>query len=99
MSWSDLARAAAKALSTGEEREDNSITVQLLRDIHGIHCANGNEGRWQTGDLLAHLHEIEESPWGDWYGKPISAQGLSKLLQPHRIKTQAVWVDGETVRG
>jgi Protein of unknown function (DUF3631) len=99
MSWSEIARAAAKALSMGEEREDNSITVQLLRDIHGIHCANGSEGRWQTADLLAHLHAIEESPWGDWYGKPLSAHGLSRLLRPYRIKTMPVWSDGKTVKG
>lgn len=42
---------------------------------------------------------IEESPWGDYYGKKISPQALSKLLKPHRIKTMSVKVDGKTVRG
>ena len=34
MSWAERARAAAIALSTGEERQDDSITALLIRDIH-----------------------------------------------------------------
>jgi Protein of unknown function (DUF3631) len=41
----------------------------------------------------------EESPWGDWYGKGLSAHGLSRLLKPYRIKTMPVRVGGETTRG
>ena len=37
--------------------------------------------------------------WGDWYGRTITAQALSKLLRPYRIKTTSVKVDGTTVRG
>jgi hypothetical protein len=96
MPWSERARQAARALSTGEEREDDSLTVQLLHDIHAVF--NGTP-RLKTADLLAGLYEIEESPWGDWYGKPLSAHGLSRLLKPYRIKTMPVWVDGQTERG
>jgi hypothetical protein len=55
--------------------------------------------RVKTADLLAHLHGVDDSPWSDWYGKPLSAHGLSRLLKPYRIKTLPVRVDGETVRG
>jgi hypothetical protein len=96
--WVSRARYAAVALSSGEEREDDSITVTLLRDIHLFFTSNGHE-RVRTADLLAHLHGVEESPWGDWYGKQLSAHGLSRLLKPYRIKTMPVKVDGETVRG
>jgi hypothetical protein len=94
--WSERARQAALALSTGEERGDDSITAQLLRDIHGVF--NGDP-RLKTSDLLERLYKIEESPWGDWYGKPLSAHGLSRLLKPYRIKTMPVKVGGKTVRG
>jgi hypothetical protein len=96
--WGTRARAAAVSLSTGEEREDESVTALLLRDINSFFNANGHD-RVRTSDLLDHLHAIEESPWGDWYGKQLSAHGLSRLLRAHRIKTMPVWVDGETVRG
>jgi Protein of unknown function (DUF3631) len=96
--WAARAQHAACALSSGEEREDDSVTVTLLRDIHGFLSSNGHD-RVKTADLLAHLHGIEESPWGDWYGKTLWAQGLSRLLKPYRIRTMPVKVDGETVRG
>jgi hypothetical protein len=96
--WSERARRAAIALSTGEEREDDSLTVRLLRDIEAFFSSNDHD-RAQTADLLAYLHGVEESEWGDWYGKPLSAQALSRLLRPYRIKTMPVWSDGGTVRG
>jgi len=98
MSWSERSRHAAVALSSGAEREDDSITALLLRDIHAVFGANGHD-RLKTADLLAELYKIEESPWADWYGKQLSPNGLSRLLKPYRIKTMPVWSDGETVRG
>lgn len=99
MSWSEPARTSAIALMTGEERQDDSVTATLIRDIHAIFWSPANDGRLKTADLLAELYEIEESPWGDWYGKPLSAHGLSRLLKPYRIKTMPVKAEGKTVRG
>ena len=96
--WPELARAAAITLSGGEAREDESLTARLLRDIHTVLTETGIT-RWKTTDLITKLAEIEESPWGDWKGKSITAQALSKLLKPHGIKTMPVWIDGDTVRG
>jgi hypothetical protein len=96
--WATRARQAAITLSTGDEREDDSITATLLRDIDAFFANNGHD-RVRTADLLAYLHEVEESPWGDWYGKTLSAHGLSRLLRPYRIKTMPVKVEGSTVRG
>lgn len=96
MNWSVRARTAALELSAGEERQDDSLTAQLIRDIHD--AFDGTEAL-KTADLLTRLFEIEESPWGDWYGKTLSAHGLSKLLKPYRIKTMPVYAEGKTVRG
>jgi hypothetical protein len=96
--WRERARQAALALSSGEEREDDSLTAQLLRDVRSVFEANGHK-RFRTADLLDQLCAIEESPWADYYGRPLSAHGLSRLLRPYRIKTMPVKVDGETVRG
>ena len=96
--WSDRAQLAAVKLSTGEEREDDSITAQLLRDIHEAFTANG-DGRLRTADMLERLYAIEESPWSDYYGKQLSAHGLSRLLKPYRIKTTPVRHEGQVVRG
>ena len=96
--WPQRALAAALELSRSGNREDDSRTALLLKDIFNVFESNGHDA-FKTADLLGHLHTIEESPWGDWYGKQLSAHGLSKLLRSHRIKTMPVWVDGKTVRG
>jgi 5S rRNA maturation endonuclease (ribonuclease M5) len=101
--WPERAREAAVVLSTGEEREDESMGARLLADIRDVFESNRTT-RYPTADLIAELAKIEESPWGDWRGKtitpkPITPQALGKLLKPYRIKTMAVWVDGVTHRG
>jgi hypothetical protein len=96
--WSERAWAAAIALSTGEEREDDSVTARLIRDVSVVFLANDDEPM-KTSDLLEGLYRIEESPWGDWFGRPLSAHGFSKLLKTYRIKTMSVYTDGHTVRG
>ena len=88
--WPDRARRAALELSTGEEREDDSITAQLIRDINAVFERRARNSL-KTADLLDELHGIEERPWGDWYGKPLTAHGLSRLLKPYRIKTMPVY--------
>jgi hypothetical protein len=70
--WPARARAAAVAISTGEEREDDSLGVLLLSDIRDVFESNGTT-RYPTADLIAELAKIEESPWGDWFGKQVSA--------------------------
>jgi hypothetical protein len=96
--WPDRARRDAVELSTGEARQDDSLSARLLADLRTVFSENGAE-RFRTADLLDELYKIEESPWGDWYGKPLTAHALSKLLRPYRIKTMPVWADGKTVKG
>lgn len=96
--WPARARRAAVALSGAGGREDDSLTARLLADIYSV-FETAPVHRLKTADLIDGLSRIEESPWGDWHGKAISAQALSKLLKPFRIKTMPVWVDGQPVRG
>jgi hypothetical protein len=96
--WATRARTAALALSIGEEREDNSLTAKLISDIYSVFAETGEE-RMRTADLIEHLSKIEESPWGDWYGKPITPHAVAKLLKAYRIKTMPVRVHGEKARG
>ena len=95
--WPERARAAALALSSGDEREEESVTALLIRDIAAVFEAGGE--RLKTADLLEGLHKIEESPWGDWRGRPLTAHGLSSLLKPYRIKTMSVRSEGNVVKG
>ena len=80
--WPATARLAAIALST-EVDTDLSTGIRLLADIRDVF---GEEHHLSTADLLAALHDIEEAPWGEWYGKPLTSRGLAKLLAPYRVR-------------
>ena len=98
--WPGRARVrGAQLLSTRTLREDDSLSARLLADIYAVFDDERRASGSGPSDLIDELCEIEESPWGDWYGKTISPQALSKLLRPYRIQTMPVWVDGKTVRG
>lgn len=80
--WPMLGRLAAVALSS-DEVTDLSTGVRLLDDIRDVF---DGVDHLSTADLLTALHDIEEAPWGEWYGKPITARGLAKLLAPYRVR-------------
>jgi hypothetical protein len=102
--WPQRSRHASVVLAA--EVEDESLSVRLLDDIHKVFDGKEQPGvdrtpvdRIPTSELLARLGTIDTSPWGNWYGKTITAPSVSKLLKDHGIKTMAVWVGGQTVRG
>ncbi len=39
----------------------------------------------RTQELLDELHDLEDAPWADFYGKPLSARRLATLLEPYGI--------------
>lgn len=93
--WPARGRLAAVALS-GEDETTVTVGIRLLTDIRDIF-----DGRSQisTRDLLEALHEIDDAPWGEWYGKPLTARGLAKLLTPYRVTPALRRVRGERSRG
>lgn len=93
--WPMLGRLAAVALS-GEDETPVSVGMRLLADIRD---AFGAEDHIGTGDLLHRLHEMDDAPWADWYGAPLSARGLAKLLGPYRVLPVLRRVRGERHRG
>jgi hypothetical protein len=94
--WPPMSRLAAVALSA-EESVDLSVGIRLLADIRD--SLDGFD-HLATADLLQHLHGIDDAPWSEWYGKPLSARGLAKLLEPYGVLPQQRRVaDGDVVRG
>jgi len=95
--WPRRAREAARALMTGEDREDESLGVQLLADIKLVFEENPEQ--ISSADLVSALIQIEESPWGDMHGKPINARRLARLLKPYGIRPQTIRIDDKTPKG
>lgn len=94
-SWPSRARLAAIALSS-EEDQTVSVGMRLLADIKDVF---GDESHLTTADLLHRLHDLEDAPWEDWYGKPLTGRGLAKLLGPYRVMPTLRRVAGQPSRG
>jgi hypothetical protein len=88
--WPMEARAACVELYGGRQIEDESTGIRLLVDIRGV---LGDRDRTTTAMLLDELHELDESPWGEWFGKPLTARALSKLLKPYGVKSRSIVVE------
>lgn len=94
-SWPTRGRLAAVALSS-EEDSTVSVGMRLLADIHE---AFGDEDHLPTAELLHRLHDLEDAPWSDWYGSPLTGRELAKLLGPYRVLPMQRRVRGEKSRG
>jgi Protein of unknown function (DUF3631) len=64
-----------------------SVGVRLLAD-----CQDAFDGRdrLSTDELLEHLRGLEEAPWGDWHGKPLSPRKLAGLLKQYEIRSRSI---------
>jgi hypothetical protein len=86
--WLEVATKAAVALSGS--REDDDILVRLLADIREIFGRNplpGSDDDYFTPTALAaELAKIEDAPWPEWRGKPITPTGVTRLLKRLGIK-------------
>jgi hypothetical protein len=91
--WPERAHRSAVALSG--TRDDESAGVRLLGDIRAIFEMQEVD-RISSANLIAALHEIEEAPWAEWYGRPISTHGIAKLLTHYDVKPRTVRFDDET---
>ena len=95
--WPERARLAAVALS-GEDEVEFSTGMRLLADIRDGFDSQAVD-HLSTADLLTYLQDLEESPWGDWYGKPLTPRGLARLLDPYRVSPILRRVEGTRRRG
>jgi Protein of unknown function (DUF3631) len=66
----------------------------LLADARTIFDERGD--RLPSAALAEALHGVEESPWGEWFGKPISQHAIAKLLAAFDIRPGTVRIDKET---
>jgi hypothetical protein len=94
--WEKWAREAAVALHSGVDESDGSIGIQLLADIRLVF---DDEDRLATSALRECLLKLEEAPWGDLYGKQITARFLADKLKPFGIHSKTLRIGDKTLRG
>lgn len=82
--WWERGRQAAIVLQADRTNADDNAAVQLLTDLQDIF---GQDSYRTTSTLLEDLHSIDSSPWSEWsHGKPLTARGLARLLDPFGIR-------------
>jgi hypothetical protein len=91
--WGQKARQAALFfLKEEQETETTSHSELILKDIDNIfrHELFAKD-KYSTSGLLDKLVNLSESIWSNYeFGKPLSARGLGRLLEPHGIKSKMI---------
>ncbi|MFE3992974.1 DUF3631 domain-containing protein [Streptomyces goshikiensis] len=102
--WPARARAACAQIVAASKQDDKgSIGIRLLTDLRD-HVLNGIE-RLPTISVLDRLYALEEAPWADMGGKPLTSRSLAKMLgeymtgdnkpiEPRNIKTGGAVLKG-----
>jgi hypothetical protein len=94
--WPKLARKAAVALVAAAREIEPSLNIRLLADLRVVF---GAAEQLTTKELLADLHKLEDAPWGDLKGKPLSDNQLARRLRQYDVKPRVIRVGNSTPRG
>jgi hypothetical protein len=92
--WFSRARIAARRL---QPDSDDSIGVRLLSDLRDAFDRHGDKLFSETA--VDFLNAIEEAPWPEWRGKPLTKNGLASLLKRFEIRPHSVRIGDETLKG
>ncbi len=85
--WPDTAREAAESIYGTPDPADDSLGVRLLADIRTV---MKTIDRIASTELIAALVDLDEAPWSELYGKPLSQRKLADLLRPFGINSHTV---------
>jgi hypothetical protein len=94
--WGQLAWDACTAFAEGARDDTETAGTRLLADLRDIF---GEPDVLSTEAILGKLTALEESPWPDWYGRPLNPRGLAKLLKPYGVTSVKVRIGEQSVRG
>lgn len=92
-SWPKIARDSLTDMCARAEKSEDSIGVELLKDIRTLFDAEDDEGlfrepreRIPSADMAKELGEMEGRPWAEWRkGAPLTASTLARLLKRYGI--------------
>ena len=84
------ARTAAVDLSEADDDLDDEPALMLLRTAARSSTRRRRqlEDEITSADLVKKLHALEDRPWNEWgrFKKPITANGVARLLKRYDIK-------------
>jgi Protein of unknown function (DUF3631) len=91
--WPKIARDSLTEMCARAEKSEDSIGVELLKDMRALFDAEDDGGlfresreRIASADIAKELGEMEGRPWAEWRrGAPLTASSLARLLKRYRI--------------
>jgi hypothetical protein len=93
--WPARARRAAITL-TAEDDSDTTLGARLLADLRDVF---GDRDAMHGETILDALHKIDEAPWADYFGHPLNARDMARLLKPYGVASVQVKLGGEGRKG
>jgi hypothetical protein len=97
--WPTRARAAAVALLSDAADADDTIGLRLVADVRTVTGEANAQEHITTQTLLDGLHKLEESRWADFFGKPLNAHRLGRMLGRYDCKSRDVRTPEGTRKG
>lgn len=95
--WPERARAAAKALSGADDRDETTTGALLLG---ALRIAFADVDRMATTALLDVINADDDLPFGGWRdGKGLDGRRLAKLLKPYGIRPRTIRFGEHTEKG
>ena len=100
--WAGSGRAWAACVYVDADAEnEGGPEEQLLADLRAVFHNEGDPPALATRSILHALHEMDSRPWSRYErGKPLSPQGLARLLKPFHVTPNTVRLsDGGILKG
>ncbi len=100
--WAGSGRAWAACVYVDADAEnEGGPEEQLLADVRAVFHNEGDPPALATRSILHALHEMDSRPWSRYEkGKPLSPQGLARLLKPFHVTPNTVRLsDGGILKG
>jgi len=95
--WPERVRKVASSMSQARHGKDPDPGVMLLQDIFRLQSKFSK--RLPSAQLASALAGLEERPWSEWKGKPITAKAISGLLAPFGIHPNEMRQGSQVLRG
>jgi len=88
--WYNKAIEAMRELSGYHIDADDSANIMALEDIRHVFTEQQVD-RLSSEEIVNHLIALDDRPWPEWrQGKPLTKNGLARLLKPFSIKTKKI---------
>ena len=100
--WAGAGRAWAACVYVDADAEnEGGPEEQLLVDLRAVFHNEGDPPALATRSILHALHEMDSRPWSRYErGKPLSPQGLARVLKPFHVTPNTVRLsDGGILKG